>query len=301
MKTGKLLEENQLVSLCNKAVEVFAQEPNVQKVQAPVTICGDIHGQFSDLLELFKVGGELPSTNYLFLGDYVDRGEFSVEVISLLVALKVRYPTRLTMLRGSHECRSMTMVWGLYRECLEKFSQGQVVWTALTDLFDYFPIAAVVEKEMFCVHGGLSPQADIIDDIEQVNRVVQIPNQGIACDLIWNDPNEHDLGWKIPRKSVGFLFGRDITVSFLHKNDLKMISRSHSLKSEGFEWCHGDKLVTVFSAPNYCNRCENKAAIMEIDEDMGIDSSHFQPQSQRLRNCIFILIHSIDQNLSDQC
>jgi hypothetical protein len=94
--------------LCEKAKEILVNESNVQAVRAPVTICGDIHGQFYDLKELFKIGGELPENNYLFMGDYVDRGYYSVETVTLLVTLKVRYPNRITILRGNHESKQIT-------------------------------------------------------------------------------------------------------------------------------------------------------------------------------------------------
>jgi len=148
--------------LCEKAKEILIDEPNVVQVRAPVTICGDIHGQFHDLKELFKIGGQPPDTNYLFMGDYVDRGYFSVETVSLLIALKVRFPDRITILRGNHEVRQITQVYGFYDECQRKYGNSKV-WTMFTDIFDYFPLSAVVDNQIFCLHGGLSPSLDKID------------------------------------------------------------------------------------------------------------------------------------------
>ena len=143
----KPISEQEVKELCDKAREVFIKEDNVQAVSCPVTVAGDVHGQFHDLLELFKIGGEPPNTNYLFMGDYVDRGYYSVETVSLMVALKIRYPTRITLLRGNHESREITQVYGFYDECVRKYG-NQNVWTYFTDLFDYIPITALIEGKV---------------------------------------------------------------------------------------------------------------------------------------------------------
>jgi serine/threonine-protein phosphatase 2A catalytic subunit len=156
------LPEDQVRELCAHAKEVLVKEANVVSVRTPVTICGDIHGQFFDLKELFKIGGELPDNNYLFMGDYVDRGYYSVETVTLLVCMKVRYPSRITILRGNHESKQITQVYGFYDECLRKYGNAHV-WQYFTGLFDYLPLCAVVENNIFCLHGGLSPSIDTLD------------------------------------------------------------------------------------------------------------------------------------------
>lgn len=158
----KPLPESQVKALCEKAKEILIHESNVSQVRAPVTICGDIHGQFHDLRELFKIGGHPPDTNYLFMGDYVDRGYYSVETVTLLVALKVRHRERITILRGNHESRQITQVYGFYDECLRKYGNANV-WKFFTEFFDYLPLTAVVENQIFCLHGGLSPSIDTLD------------------------------------------------------------------------------------------------------------------------------------------
>lgn len=153
----KQLPENDVKKLCekvsaiNKAREILMEESNVQAVKAPVTVCGDIHGQFHDLMELFKIGGNCPDTNYLFMGDYVDRGYYSVETVTLLVALKVRYRNRVTILRGNHESRQITQVYGFYDECLRKYGNANI-WKYFTDLFDYLPVTALVENQVSAVN-----------------------------------------------------------------------------------------------------------------------------------------------------
>jgi serine/threonine-protein phosphatase 2A catalytic subunit len=158
----KMLTEAELIVMIDKCKEILEKEPNCVRVRAPVTICGDTHGQFYDLMELFKMGGQLPDTNYLFLGDYVDRGLHSIEVITLLIAFKVRYKDRIFLLRGNHESRSVTQVYGFYDECIKKYGTANV-WKQLTDLFDYLPVSALVENKVMCMHGGLSPSMEHID------------------------------------------------------------------------------------------------------------------------------------------
>ena len=164
------LSENQVKLLCEKAKEIFTQEHNIVEVKSPVTVCGDIHGQFHDFMELFRIGGKSPDTNYLFMGDYVDRGHHSVEVVSLLIALKVRYPNRITVLRGNHESRQTTQVYGFYDECLQKYGNVSV-WKYFTDVFDYMPLTALVDDQVFCLHGGLSPSIDTLDQIRALDRL----------------------------------------------------------------------------------------------------------------------------------
>ncbi len=164
--------------LIEKVKEILAQETNVQFVRAPVTVCGDIHGQFFDLMELLKIGGKCPETNYLFMGDYVDRGYFSVETVSLLLCLKLRYPTRIYMTRGNHETRSVTQVYGFYDECMRKYNNNPLVWKYFTDLFDYLPLTAVIENKIFCLHGGLSPAIDSLDHIRMIDRFQEVPHEG---------------------------------------------------------------------------------------------------------------------------
>jgi len=275
----KHLTEQEVVELCNKAREILSKESNVQHVKCPVTVCGDIHGQFHDLMELFRIGGKPPDTNYLFMGDYVDRGYNSVETVSLLVALKVRYRDRVYILRGNHESRQITQVYGFYDECLRKYGNANV-WKQFTDLFDYLPLTALIEKQIFCLHGGLSPSIDSLLNISDQNRVQEVPHEGPMCDLLWSDPDDRS-GWGISPRGAGYTFGQDISEQFNHNNNLTLIARAHQLVMEGFNWCHEKHVVTIFSAPNYCYRCGNQAAIMEIDEHLEYTFLQFDPAPRR--------------------
>ena len=224
------------------------------------------------------------------MGDYVDRGYYSVETVTLLVCLKVRFKDRITILRGNHESRQITQVYGFYDECLRKYGNANV-WKYFTDLFDLLPVTAVVESKIFCLHGGLSPSLDSLDQIKQLDRVQEVPHEGPMCDLLWSDPDDR-CGWGISPRGAGYTFGQDISEQFNHTNNLKLISRAHqlvmnvtyildNLSLQGYNWSHDKNVVTIFSAPNYCYRCANEAGIMEVDENMNYNFLVFDPAPRR--------------------
>jgi len=254
----KPLTENQIKFLCERLSEILEKESNVQPVTCPVTVAGDVHGQFYDVLELFRISGRPPDTNFLFLGDYVDRGYYSVETVSLIAALKVRYKDKVTILRGNHESRQITQVYGFYDECMRKYGSANV-WKYFTDAFDFLPLTALVGDKIFCDHGGLSPQVSDLDSIQQIDRIQEVPHEGMMCDLLWSDPDNEDTRWQPSPRGAGWVFGKEISHEFLHKNDLLFIARAHQLIMEGYSWAHEKKVVTLFSAPNYCYRCGNQA------------------------------------------
>ncbi|CAG2102479.1 unnamed protein product [Medioppia subpectinata] len=250
LKRCELITESEVKSLCLKAKEILVNESNVD---APVNVCGDIHGQFYNLLELFKRGDDCPDTNYLFMGDFVDRGYHSVQTFLLLLALKVRYPDRITLIRGNHESRQITQIYGFYDECLQKYGSA-TVWKYCTDIFDYLPISAIIDGQIFCVHGGLSPSIQTLDQIRAIDRKQEVPNSGPMCDLLWSDPEDIE-GWKVSPRGAGYVFGSDTVSLFNATNHLDLICRSHQLVQEGFKYDHNRTVLTVWSAPNYCYRC----------------------------------------------
>ena len=189
VKSGTILPERDLRILCEKVKEILIEESNVQPVAAPVTICGDIHGQFHDLLELFNKGGQIPNTRYIFMGDFVDRGFNSVETFQLLLCLKAKYPAHLTLLRGNHETRQITTVYGFYDETIRKYGNPNP-WKYCTEVFDYLGIGAVVDQKILCIHGGLSPEIKTIDQIRLIERRLEIPHEGPFCDIMWSDPED---------------------------------------------------------------------------------------------------------------
>eukprot|EP01090_Pellita_catalonica_P023679 TRINITY_DN9873_c0_g1_i1.p1 TRINITY_DN9873_c0_g1~~TRINITY_DN9873_c0_g1_i1.p1 ORF type:complete len:310 (+),score=25.35 TRINITY_DN9873_c0_g1_i1:48-977(+) len=264
---GDLLPEGTVKQLCDKLQELLIYESNVQSVPSPVTVVGDVHGQFYDVLELFKIGGHPPDTNYLFLGDYVDRGHYSVETISLLVCLKLRYPKRITLLRGNHESRQITQVYGFYGECMRKYGNANV-WKYFTNVFDYLTIAAVIDDTSFAVHGGLSPSIVSLDQIRVLDRFREIPPEGPLSDLMWSDPDADKEGFNTSQRGAGYTFGNKVVSKFLRVNGLNHILRAHQLCMDGYQVMFNEQLSTIWSAPNYCYRCGNVASILEINENL---------------------------------
>jgi hypothetical protein len=193
LKQGKLLSERQVKALCKRTKNVLMNEENVQRVPAPVTICGDLRGHFYELLNLFEIGGEVPSTNYLFLGKYIGRGCHQLLTFLLLIALKARWPCRVYLCRGSQESRQMTQVYGFYDECLRAYGTSEV-WRCCMDVCDALTLSYVVEHHIFCVHGGLSPSVDTFSDIRSINRFQDVEPDGPMCDMLWSDP-EDIAGW----------------------------------------------------------------------------------------------------------
>ena len=282
------------------------KESNVVHIAAPVTVVGDIHGQFFDMIEIFKIGGFCPDTNYLFLGelstrvlvraveilfpvvvqhetlatlephqsfanilyhpgDYVDRGLFSVETISLLVCLKLRYPSRVHLIRGNHESRGVTQSYGFYTECNRKYGNANV-WHYFTDMFDFLTLSVVINNQIFCVHGGLSPSIHSIDQIKIIDRFREIPHEGPMADLVWSDPDPERDEFSLSPRGAGYTFGAQVVKKFLDVNKMNHILRAHQLCQEGYQVLYDDRLSTVWSAPNYCYRCGNMASVLEVSD-----------------------------------
>ncbi|KAK8703167.1 hypothetical protein V6N13_021494 [Hibiscus sabdariffa] len=254
----KPLSEAEVKTLCEQARTILVEEWNVQPVKCPRH-------------RLRRYPWPIPRSH---------RGYYSVETVTLLVALKVRYRDRITILRGNHESRQITQVYGFYDECLRKYGNANV-WKYFTDLFDYLPLTALIESQIFCLHGGLSPSLDTLDNIRALDRIQEVPHEGPMCDLLWSDPDDR-CGWGISPRGAGYTFGQDISGQFNHTNGLTLISRAHQLVMEGYNWSQDKNVVTVFSAPNYCYRCGNMAAILEIGENMEQSFLQFDPAPRQI-------------------
>ncbi|CAE7234052.1 gsp-1, partial [Symbiodinium sp. KB8] len=274
-------DEGDIRALCTRARDVFMEQPILLELEAPIKICGDIHGQYYDLLRLFEYGGFPPEANYLFLGDYVDRGQQSLETICLLLAYKVKYPENFFMLRGNHECSAISRIYGFFDECKRRYSVR--LWRLFVDVFNCLPLAATIDDKILCIHGGLSPEMSSLQQIRTVVRPTEVPDTGLLCDLLWADPDQDIVGWGENDRGVSFTFGHDVVAAFLKRHDLDLIVRAHQVVEDGYEFFAGRRLVTLFSAPNYCGEFDNAGAMMTVDESLMCSFQVLRPAEKKGR------------------
>ena len=267
-KPGKQvdLKEEELKFLIEKSLPIIREQKMLIELEAPLHVCGDIHGQYYDLLRIFEHCGYPGEYNYLFLGDYVDRGKQSLETISLLLCYKIKYPDKVTLLRGNHESSVTNRIYGFYDECKRRYNVR--IWKSFTELFNYLPVAAIIDDKILCMHGGLSPELKNIQSISDISRPTDIPDTGLLCDLLWSDPDKDVVEYDENDRGVSVIFGEKIVQDFNKKNDLDLIIRAHQVVDDGYEFFAQRQLITIFSAPNYCGEFDNSAGIMIIDESL---------------------------------
>ena len=263
--------------ICQEAIKAFQKDPVLLQLEAPITICGDIHGQFYDLLNFFKLGGMPPDTNYLFMGDYVDRGMNSVETFTLLLCFKILYPDKFWMLRGNHETKDISQLYGFFDECSTVYSIE--TYNKFVEVFDYIPIAAVISERIFCVHGGLSRELTDLKQIENMKRPLHVPEEGLLTDLLWADPSNEHNGYQESERGTSYSFGPDVAREFLEKNDFDLICRAHQVVDNGFDFPFAPEqtVLTVFSAPDYCQEFMNKGALLKVDEELRCSFKFIDP------------------------
>ncbi|EEQ36507.1 putative serine threonine-phosphatase PP-Z1 [Clavispora lusitaniae] len=266
-RTKSVCLKNEEISLiCAKAREIFLSQPSLLELSSPVKVVGDVHGQYSDLIRIFTKCGFPPSTNYLFLGDYVDRGKQSLETILLLLCYKIKYPENFFLLRGNHECANVTRVYGFYDECKRRCNIK--TWKLFIDTFNTLPIAAIVAGKIFCVHGGLSPVLNSMDEIRNIARPTDVPDFGLLNDLLWSDPADTINEWEDNERGVSYVFSKVAINKFLSKFGFDLVCRAHMVVEDGYEFFNDRTLVTVFSAPNYCGEFDNWGAVMSVSEEL---------------------------------
>jgi serine/threonine-protein phosphatase 2B catalytic subunit len=303
-REGRLTEE-QALWILSKGTELLRAEPNLLEMDAPITVCGDVHGQYYDLMKLFEVGGDPAETRYLFLGDYVDRGYFSIECVLYLWCLKIHYPKTLWLLRGNHECRHLTDYFTFKLECKHKYSEA--VYEACMDSFCSLPLAAVMNKQFLCIHGGLSPELHTLDDIRNIDRFREPPNQGLMCDILWADPLE-DFGQEKTSdyflhnhvRGCSYFFSYPAACNFLEKNNLLSVIRAHEAQDSGYRMYRKTRttgfpsVMTIFSAPNYLDVYNNKAAVLKYENNvMNIRQFNCTPHPYWLPNFMDVFTWSL--------
>ncbi|CAF0861984.1 unnamed protein product [Rotaria sordida] len=273
------LKENDIRLIIQKAREIFLSQPVLLELEAPLKICGDTHGQFADLLRLFDANGYPPEANYLFLGDYVDRGKMSLETIIMLFCYKIKYAENFFLLRGNHECASINRIYGFYDEVKRRYNVK--LWKTFTDCFNCLPIAAIIDEKIFCCHGGLSPDLHSFEQIRRIARPTDVPDTGLLCDLLWSDPDKDTTEWGENDRGVSFTFGAEVVTRFLTRHDLDLICRGHQVVEDGYEFFAKRQLVTIFSAPNYCGEFDNAGGVMSVDENLMCSFQILRPSTQK--------------------
>ena len=263
---SNLLSLEELKFLCSKSLEIFMEEPVFLELNAPIVICGDTHGQFRDLLRLFDFGGSPSKKQYLFLGDYVDRGKNSIETISLLLAFKIKYPKNIYLLRGNHESEMINRTYGFYDECKRRYNLR--IWKIFSDCFNWLPISALINTRILCMHGGLSPDLHELNNLKQIVRPTEVPDKGLLCDLLWSDPEKDAEDWAPNNRGISVLFNEKLIEKALDELDIDLICRAHQVVEHGYEFFAKRRLVTVFSAPNYCGEFDNAGAFMTVNKDL---------------------------------
>ena len=286
-----------IIALTKACQEIIASQPMVLRINTPVKIFGDIHGQYEDLMRFFELWGEpsespgvgdIQSIDYLFLGDYVDRGCNSLETICLLMALKIKYPERIHLIRGNHEDILINLNFGFKEECDNRLCEDDEedlnVFKTINELFEYLPLAAVIENQILCLHGGIGGCLSWLEEIEDIERPLKVIHEAtnkteqIVMDILWSDPTDNDEEVGIQpnplrdTKSFGNIvkYGPDVVDMFLKKNNLSMIIRAHECVLDGFERFSGGNLITLFSATDYCRRHKNAGAMLLIKNNFEI-------------------------------
>ena len=267
-KPGKQVDlgEDEIKFLIDKSLQRIKVQKMLVELEAPLHVCGDIHGQYYDLLRIFEHCGYPGEYNYLFLGDYVDRGKQSLETVCLLLCYKIKYPEKVTLLRGNHESSVTNRIYGFYDECKRRYNIR--LWKSFTELFNYLPVAALIDDKILCMHGGLSPYLKSIENIKDISRPTEIPDNGLLCDLLWSDPDKEAVEYDENDRGVSVIFGEKVVTDFNKKNDLDLIIRAHQVVDDGYEFFANRQLITIFSAPNYCGEFDNSAGIMIIDDSL---------------------------------
>ena len=268
------LTEKEIRFIIDQSLPIIKGQRTLIELEASIRVCGDIHGQYSDLLRIFENYGYPNRYNYLFLGNYVDFGIQGIEVLCLLLSYKIKYPEKITLLRGNHESSDQNRIDGFYEECKRRYNVR--IWRSFIDLFNHLPFAALIDEKIFCVHSGLSPDLKSFQDILDISRPTAIPECGLICNLLNSNPDKNVLDYDEDEKGI-LLFGEKILLDFMQKNKIDLIVRGNQCVYNGYEFFAQNKLVTIFSAPHFKSKDKNFACILIINENLKIHFNVLRP------------------------
>ena len=272
----RLPSKNFVFDICDRATSMFSYDPIVLGISSPIVTVGDLHGHYLDLLRIMQVCGHPQSTKYIFLGDIVDRGEFSLETIIMIFLMKICYPTNVFVIRGNHEFDQLASKYGFLTEVLTEY-QDRNVYNAFLKAFSQMPIAAVIDEVTICVHGGIGPGIVDIDTIRAIKRPIDAFSQDYTASLFWSDPNPTINDYQPSPRGTGFLFGKENLLDFLENSNAVRIVRGHEYVQEGYYTCFDDRVVTIFSASNYCGTMNNESAVLIMEPNGEDEIKRFPP------------------------
>ena len=261
----KIFPDFFLIELAECAMKIFESEQSLLELEPPIIIVGDLHGHLLNLYQILKSCDMPNQTRYLFLGDIVDRGDFSIETLSLLYVLKISFPNNVYIIRGNHEFESSCLKGGFFSEVTSIYN-NRLIYNAFVKSFEYIPIAAKIGPYI-CLHGGISPDLKSLKQLSDYRRPLPNYDDSVLCGVMWSDPNENIRSFQSSFRGVGFYFGKKKLEKFLDKNNLKVLIRGHQCV-DGYQICLGGRCITVFSASNYCGGAENRSAVLQINPDM---------------------------------
>jgi len=285
LKQKKIPSIETIQTILTLSKEVISKEPNVLKLEAPVVVIGNVNGQLHDFIEILNKAGTPSADNrLLFLGDLVCRGHNSLETLLIALNLKLQYPDYVTILRGKMENTLICDVYGFSKEVEEKLADKEFK-AKFYELFDVLPLAATIGKKVIAIHGGISRHVKTIEDIEKIDRMMLCPKEGAMTDLIWSDPNDQkpEVDFEPSPRGASEIFGEKPLKEFLEKNGFEYLVRTHQWVEEGYKYDFGKKVLTVFSAPNYCYQCGNKAGIAKIGKDLKAEVITFEATADNLK------------------
>jgi protein phosphatase len=270
--------------MCEDAKHIFTDEPTLLELRSPLVVVGDIHGQLLDLVRIFQETGRPPASRYLFLGDIVDRGEFSLECVLTLFILKVLHPSHVLIIRGNHEFESSAREFGFQAELCRVYPNVDLL-PVFCEAFAYLPLAATIDRQTFCIHGGIGPTLVSLSQIRSIERPICSLESELLRGMLWSDPSEEVNEFSQSTRGTGFQFGRNPLFRFLRESGLLRLIRAHECVETGISKMFDKRCITVFSASNYCGRRNNQSSVLRVNSETGDDALVFPPIDYLPRTC----------------